>query len=80
LGYGAEHRRTVATRGLYDQLWERSAWFYEAVTNTKGMVSKTPGSARPTGAYTDAKGDWLDGGKTYRLHVGANPRPSSSGR
>ncbi|MCT8954702.1 DUF1254 domain-containing protein [Pseudomonas lundensis] len=58
----------------YDQLWERSAWFYEAVTNTKGMVSKTPGLGQTyLGAYTDNHGDWLDGGQQYRLHVPANP-------
>lgn len=59
---------------FYDQLWERSAWFYEAVTNTKGMVSKTPGLGQTyLGAYTDSEGNWLDGSKSYRLHVGANP-------
>ncbi|WP_419712773.1 DUF1254 domain-containing protein [Pseudomonas sp. NFX224] len=58
----------------YDQLWERTAWFYEAVTNTKGMVSKTPGLGQTyLGAYTDSAGNWLDGAKHYRLHVGANP-------
>ncbi|WP_256677389.1 DUF1254 domain-containing protein [Pseudomonas sp. L13] len=55
----AEPSQRVA---FYDQLWERSAWFYDAVTNTKGMVSRTPGLG-PTylGSYTDEKGDWLDG-------------------
>ena len=58
----------------YDQLWERSAWFYEAVTNTKGMVSKTPGLGQTyLGAYTDSQGNWLDGARNYRLHVPANP-------
>lgn len=58
----------------YDQLWERSAWFYEAVTNTKGMISKTPGLGQTyLGAYTDNKGQWLDGGQSYTLHVPANP-------
>jgi len=67
----AEPSQRVA---YYDQLWERSAWFYEAVTNTKGMVSKTPGLGQTyLGAYTDSKGNWLDGSKNYRLHVGANP-------
>ena len=38
------------------------------------MVSKTPGLGQTyLGAYTDAKGNWLDGAKSYRLHVGANP-------
>lgn len=60
--------------GYYDQLWERSAWFYEAVTNTTGMVSKTPGLGQTyLGADTDKDGQWLDGGKHYTLHVGANP-------
>lgn len=67
----AEPSQRVA---FYDQLWERSAWFYEAVTNTKGMVSKTPGLGQTyLGSYTDEKGRWLDGGKNYRLHVGAHP-------
>ncbi|WP_025110017.1 DUF1254 domain-containing protein [Pseudomonas sp. H1h] len=67
----AEPSQRVA---YYDQLWERSAWFYEAVTNTKGMISRTPGLGQTyLGAYSDAKGDWLDGGKRYRLHLGANP-------
>lgn len=58
----------------YDQLWERTAWFYEAVTNTKGMVSKTPGLGQTyLGAYTDQAGNWLDGGKTYRLHLASEP-------
>lgn len=58
----------------YDQLWERSAWFYEAVTNTKGMVSKTPGLGQTyLGAYTDKAGNWLDGSKNYKLSVSANP-------
>ncbi|MDO6581067.1 DUF1254 domain-containing protein [Photobacterium sp. 2_MG-2023] len=58
----------------YDQLWERSAWFYEAVTNTKGMMSSTPGLGQTyLGAYTDDKGQWLDGGKNYKLTVPANP-------
>jgi len=67
----AEPSQRVA---YYDQLWERTAWFYEAVTNTKGMVSKTPGLGQTyLGAYTDNTGNWLDGGKNYRLRVGANP-------
>ncbi|MCI0430392.1 MAG: DUF1254 domain-containing protein, partial [Rhodospirillales bacterium] len=58
----------------YDQLLERTAWFYEAVTNSKGMISKTPGFGQAyLGAYTDAKGQWLDGGKSYRLRVPADP-------
>jgi hypothetical protein len=58
----------------YDQLWERAAWFYEAVGNSKGMVTKAPGVGQTyLGAYTDNDDSWLDGGKTYRLRVPANP-------
>lgn len=56
----------------FDQLWERTAWYYEAVTNSKGMISKTPGLGQTyLGSYTDKAGDWLDGGKNYSLHVPA---------
>ncbi|MCY1176771.1 hypothetical protein D9M73_170550 [compost metagenome] len=58
----------------YDQLWERSAWFYEAVTNTKGMVSKSVGLGQTyLGAYTDQAGNWLEGGNNYRLHLASEP-------
>lgn len=57
----------------FDQLNERTAWFYEAVTNSKSMLSKTPGVGQVyLGVYADKAGQWLDGGKTYRLHVPAN--------
>ena len=58
----------------YDQLDERAAWFYEAVVISKGMLTQTPGvGQRYIAAYKDLKGEWLDGGNTYRLHVPANP-------
>jgi hypothetical protein len=57
----------------FDQLNERSAWFYEAVTNSKSMVSNTPGVGQAyLGVYADKAGQWLDGGKNYRLRVPAN--------
>ncbi len=58
----------------YTQLDERTNWFYQAVTATKGMATKTPGVGQAyLGASADKNGDWLDGGKAYRLHVPANP-------
>lgn len=58
----------------FDQLWERTAWFYEAVTDTKGMISTTPGLGQAyLGAYTDSGDAWLDGGKNYHLHIAPNP-------
>lgn len=58
----------------YDQLDERAAWFYEAVVISKGMLTETPGvGQRYIASYKDKDGKWLDGGKTYKLHVPANP-------
>ena len=58
----------------YSELDERSAWFYEAVTLSAGMASRTPGLGQAyLGAYRDRNGDWFDGGATYRLRVPPNP-------
>jgi len=55
---------------FYTQLDERAAWFYEAATTSKGMVTKTPGLGQVyLGSYKDKDGNWLDGANTYRLHV-----------
>jgi hypothetical protein len=54
----------------YTQLDQRAKYFYEAVTTTKGMVSKTPGVGQAyLGAHQDAEGNWFDGGKSYKLNV-----------
>jgi hypothetical protein len=38
------------------------------------MLSETPGvGQRYIAAYKDKSGKWLDGGKTYKLHVPPNP-------
>jgi hypothetical protein len=57
-----------------DAFWylldERAAWFYEAVGASPDMAPKRPGpSSAYLGAYTDKFGDWLDGARSYRLHV-----------
>ena len=58
----------------YDQLDERAAWFYEAVVVSKGMLTQTPGiGQRYLASYKDKDGNWLDGGKSYQLHVPPNP-------
>src|SRR5277367_6652525 len=54
----------------FDQFDQRAAWFYEAVTAAKAMVSKTPGVGQVyLSAYKDKDGDWLDGARSYRLRV-----------
>jgi len=64
-----------AQRGEYhDELLERASWFYEAVSFSAAMKSRTPGAGQAyLGAYTDAEGEWLDGAAEYRLHVPADP-------
>jgi hypothetical protein len=66
---------------FYTQLDERAAWFYETITTSAGMVTKTPGVGQVyLSAYKDKDGDWLDGAKTYLLRVPPTPLCSSSGR
>jgi hypothetical protein len=64
-----------AQRGpSYDELLERASWFYEAVSFSAAMKSQTPGLGQAyLGSYTDADGQWLDGGRDYTLHVPADP-------
>lgn len=58
----------------YDQLLERAAWFYEAVSLSAAMKSQMPGAGQAyLGTYTDADGRWLDGGDDDVLHVPAEP-------
>lgn len=57
----------------YTALDERTAWFYEAVTLTAGMTSKTPGIGQVyLGVQKDKEGKWLQGGNNYLLRVPAN--------
>ena len=64
-----------AQRGRsHDELLERASWFYEAVSFSAAMKSQTPGLGQAyLGSYTDANGQWLDGGRDYTLHVPADP-------
>jgi hypothetical protein len=60
-----------------DDFWnlldERTSWFYEAIGAAPGMAPKRPGpSSAYLSAYKDKAGEWLDGGKTYRLRVPPN--------
>ncbi len=57
----------------YTALDERTAWFYEAVTLTAGMTSKTPGKGQAyIGVQKSRDGQWLKGEHAYTLHVPAN--------
>jgi hypothetical protein len=61
---GGVYRDTAARNGLY----------YQAISSSPAMVTKTPGvgSVYLLGV-SDKAGAPLDGGKTYRLHVPPNP-------
>jgi hypothetical protein len=53
---------------------ERTAWFYEAVTLSAGMTSRTPGLGQVyIGVQKDKDGAWLQGGNNYTLRVPPNP-------
>lgn len=59
--------------GEHEQLDERAAYAYEAVTTSAGMTSKIPGvGSAYLGGYRDKDGDWLDGSKNYRLRIPPN--------
>jgi len=52
---------------------ERTAWFYEAMTLSAGMTSKTPGVGQAyIGIQKDKAGQWLQGGNNYTLRVPPN--------
>jgi hypothetical protein len=53
---------------------ERTAYFYEAVTLSAGMTTKTPGEGQAyLGVQKDKDGVWLQGGNSYTLRVPPNP-------
>jgi hypothetical protein len=59
---------------FWNLLDERASWFYEAVGAGPAMAPKRPGpSSAYLGAYKDKAGEWLDGGRSYRLRVPADP-------
>jgi hypothetical protein len=59
---------------FWNLLDERASWFYEAIGAGPDMAPKRPGpSSAYLGAYKDKAGEWLDGGRSYRLRVPPNP-------
>jgi hypothetical protein len=59
---------------FWNLLDERASWFYEAVGAGPSMAPKRPGlSSAYLGTYKDKAGQWLDGGKSYRLRVPPHP-------
>ena len=57
----------------HTQLDERASWFYEAIGVTDGMMGKIVGAGQVyLESQKDGDGDWLDGGKNYKITVPAN--------
>lgn len=53
---------------------ERTAWFYEAVTLTAGMTTRTPGKGQVyLAVQMDSNVKWLQGGNQYTLRIPPNP-------
>jgi hypothetical protein len=60
-------------RQYHDDLDERAAWLYEAVTNDVAMHGQRTGEGQVyMAAYKDRDGDWLAGVVNYVLHVPPN--------
>jgi hypothetical protein len=57
----------------YTQVDERGSWYYEAIGNTVGMQGRILGFGQVyLETSKDKDGNWLDGGKIYRMRVPAN--------
>lgn len=58
----------------YSQLDERTDYTFEAITIADGMIKKIVGAgSQYLSTAKDKTGSWLDGGKTYKLTIPANP-------
>ena len=67
------HNTTFERDGVND-IDARTLWHYQAIVVSPNLISTTPGAGTAyLGAFRDNKGRYLDGGKTYKLRVGANP-------
>ena len=59
---------------FYTQVDERGSWYYEAIGNTAGMQGRILNFGQVyLETSKDRDGNWLDGGKTYRMRVPSNP-------
>ena len=67
------HNTTFERNGVAD-IDARTLWHYAAIVVSPALISTTPGAGTAyLTAIRDNKGRYLDGGKTYKLRVPANP-------
>ena len=67
------HNTTFERDGVTD-IDARTLWHYQAIEVSPNLISTTPGAGTSyLSAARDNNGRYLDGGKTYKLNVPANP-------
>jgi hypothetical protein len=65
---------TTFERDGVNDIDARTLWHYQAIVVSPNLISTTPGAGTAyLTTFRDNKGRYLDGSKTYRLRVGANP-------
>ena len=65
---------TTFERNGVNDIDARTLWHYQAIVVSPNLISTTPGAGTAyLTSFRDDKGHFLDGGKNYRLRVGANP-------
>ena len=65
---------TTFERDGVNDIDARTLWHYQAIVVSPNLISTTPGAGTAyLTTFRDNKGRFLDGGKNYRLRVGANP-------
>jgi hypothetical protein len=58
----------------YEELDSRAAYCYQALGAMKSILKDTVGTgSKYAAAFKDGNGDWLNGSKSYQLHVPPNP-------
>jgi hypothetical protein len=65
---------TTFERDGINDIDARTLWHYQAIVVSPNLISTTPGTGTAyLTTFRDTEGRYLDGSKTYRLRVGANP-------
>jgi hypothetical protein len=65
---------TTFERDGINDIDARTLWHYQAIVVSPNLLSTTPGAGTAyLTTFRDNKGQYLDGGKRYRLRVPANP-------
>jgi hypothetical protein len=67
------YNTTFERNGIND-IDARTLWHYQAIVVSPNLISTTPGAGTAyLTTFRDNKGRFLDGGKNYKLRIGANP-------